>query len=346
MTPPQVRVYVPTYRRAHLLPRALRSLQAQTFPHWIAEVRNDAPDDEAPAAIVRQLADSRIGYVHHAQNLGGVRLFNEVFSEQRERFVALLEDDNWWEPAFLERMVAAMEAHPDVTLAWSNQSVWRESPGGEWSNTGKFVGPTRTTPTPVPVSWPHPNQCFGALHANGSMLLRTRPGVSYPTPLIEFGGTEAVRERSFPHPLLYVPEPLAVFSITQTSHRSNQPAAWATIEVLLAATFLKHANVDREYWASLWAGARRASPRMTGILLLACRQDPLLRHHLVYATPGDWWHLAVRGLRRPLVFTQLLRARRRTRELWDFLDHHTAMRAREAGSPAGLPTSPEFLSTG
>src|ERR1700739_258820 len=40
----QVRVFVPTYRRPKLLPRALDSLLAQTFTEWECEVHNDDPN--------------------------------------------------------------------------------------------------------------------------------------------------------------------------------------------------------------------------------------------------------------------------------------------------------------
>ena len=333
----RVRVFVSTYRRSYLLRRALDSLRAQTLSDWVCEVHNDAPDDLAPGDVVRALADPRLQYVHHAQNMGAVALFNEVFSSQAEPYVALLEDDNWWHPYFLARMVAVLDSNPDVTLGWSNQNIWEESSRGEWSDTGRLVRPASADRTPIRLHWPNPLQCFGALHSNGSLLLRSRPGRSFPTPKMELGGTEAVRERSFPHPLLYVPEPLAVFSVTQTTHRSQVPALWATNQVLLAATFLKHAGVPPDFWRQLWADARRSSPRMTGTLILATLQDPSLRHHRRHAEKGDWWRFILGCVRHPLIFVKLLRARSCSHEMWDFLDVHTEMRAKERSGEAGTP---------
>ena len=43
-----VRVYLFTYRRNHLLPRALRSLVAQTHTNWVCELHNDDPADPFP----------------------------------------------------------------------------------------------------------------------------------------------------------------------------------------------------------------------------------------------------------------------------------------------------------
>jgi hypothetical protein len=335
-----IRIFVPTFRRAHLLPRALQSLQAQTFPHWTAEVHNDDPADPGPARIVAALGDPRIRCINHERTLGGVKVFNLVFREQPEPFVSLLEDDNWWMPDFLERMLAALNARPDVSLAWSNQRIWEEMADGTWQDTGRHVRPPTAGCAPVPFTFPHPAQCFGALHANGSMLLRVRPGQAFPTPVMQFGGTEAVRERSLPHPLLYVPGALGVFAVTRATHRSSNPVVWATTQVLLAASFLRHAPLAAAQWDQLWHDARMAPQRMTATLLLATRQDPALRPHRIRATPADWRDLALHAARHPRRFLQLLRARPRCPGLWEFLDRHTAARAREAVSAPSVPSLP------
>ena len=47
----KVRVYLLTYRRNHLLPRALKSLLAQSFTDWVCELHNDDPADLFPARL-------------------------------------------------------------------------------------------------------------------------------------------------------------------------------------------------------------------------------------------------------------------------------------------------------
>jgi len=78
-----VKVFVPTYRRHQLLPRALRSLREQTFRDWCCEVHNDAPDDEFPRQLVAQLNDPRIKLVNHAQRLGGAGTMNAFYEKSR-----------------------------------------------------------------------------------------------------------------------------------------------------------------------------------------------------------------------------------------------------------------------
>src|SRR5262245_17316131 len=113
-----VRVFVPTYRRPSLLPRALDSLRAQTFADWTCEVHNDDPGDRFPAELVRVLRDPRIELRCHERMLGAVATFNLLYRPTAEPFSSLLEDDNWWEADFLDTMVREMRARPDVTVAW------------------------------------------------------------------------------------------------------------------------------------------------------------------------------------------------------------------------------------
>ena len=238
-----VRVYVPTYRRPALLRRALESLRAQTLSHWVCEVHNDDPKDAFPGELVRNLDDPRIILHQHNRNLGAEETFNLFYRPTQEDYYSLLEDDNWWEPDFLETMLREMQVHPNITMAWCNQRIWQELPDGSWRDTGRLVGPTEPT-TPRMVTFGNTRQIIGALHSNGAMLLRSRPGQIYATPSgWPFAAIEPLRERMIAHPLLYVSTPLAAFSITRKTARNGDRIRWATAQTMLAATFIKHANL-------------------------------------------------------------------------------------------------------
>src|SRR5207244_3257556 len=101
-------VYVVTYRRPHLLRRALGSLLTQTFQDWVARVVNDDPSDERVHSSISDLDDPRISLFEPARRRGGAANFNLAFQERACEFGSILEDDNWWEPGFLESMVAAL----------------------------------------------------------------------------------------------------------------------------------------------------------------------------------------------------------------------------------------------
>ncbi|HUR56201.1 MAG TPA: glycosyltransferase [Opitutaceae bacterium] len=331
-----VRIFLPTYRRTRLLQRAMASLQAQTFSDWICEVHNDAPDDDAPAATVARLGDARFSYHRHARNLGGTATFNLFFRATPEPFYAMLEDDNGWEPAFLEKMLAVAARHPDVTVFWSNQSVWQENADGEVRPTGRTVHLFEPSDAPRRIAWGQPAQILGALHSHGSALFRSRPGDDFSTPAVPIALVEAFRERRFPYPLVFVPEPLAQFTITRATARSQDRAEWAVLQTMLAATYLKHASPAATERVALWQRAREQQPPATGTLFLAAFAEPACRAGLRHARVADWIRWMRGAVRHPRVLPRVLGSRRRHADWWQFLDRATAeqfARSRHAAIP-------------
>jgi hypothetical protein len=75
--------------------------------------------------------DERLTHIVHGVDLGPARNFTLV-AEGRAPYLALLHDDDLWEPGFLERRVAFLEAHPSCGFVFSGcviidgQSVARD----------------------------------------------------------------------------------------------------------------------------------------------------------------------------------------------------------------------------
>ena len=103
-----VKVFMPTYRRNNTLVRSIDSLLKQIFTNWICEVHNDDPEDKFPESYIAGLNDTRFSIINHPVNLGPVKTFNLAFDSCSETYVTILEDDNWWQPDFLEVMVNVM----------------------------------------------------------------------------------------------------------------------------------------------------------------------------------------------------------------------------------------------
>jgi glycosyltransferase involved in cell wall biosynthesis len=102
-----VTVIIPTYRRADLVPRAIRSVLAQTHRHFEAVIVDDcSPDDTA--AAVRAIADPRIRYVRHERNKGLPAARNTGVRAARGSYIAFLDDDDEWKPHKLERQLASI----------------------------------------------------------------------------------------------------------------------------------------------------------------------------------------------------------------------------------------------
>ena len=105
-----VSVVIPTWNRSAKLQRALSSLRAQTWAHWEALVVDDGSEDDT-RDIVAQLAeeDPRIRLIAR-QHEGVSAARNAGLAEASGGFIAFLDSDNEWQPAFLEAMVGVMTA--------------------------------------------------------------------------------------------------------------------------------------------------------------------------------------------------------------------------------------------
>ena len=264
----QVRIYVVTYRRPHLLERALKSLLAQTDPSWIAEVLNDDPHDGRVATLIDGIADPRITLSRPAMHRGGTGNFNFAFRKAGKSFAAILEDDNWWEPDFLATMRAALEANPDISLACANERVWREQADGAWLDTGTTIWPVSGETRRF--GWNVLDKCGSAKLCNSAMMFRTAASDGWQTPVtIPIDVTEHFRERAVPHPILLVMSPLVNYGDTRLTHRSKAREVWASYQILLiGSVFALMPPLDRAAFAdTLWRRAREQKPPLSATLL-------------------------------------------------------------------------------
>lgn len=105
-------VRVPAFERPAMMSRALRSLQAQTHADWAAMIHDDSRSSAAEE-VVAQLADPRIRYRRNPARLGAAGNIDQCFDPVARaggQYGCLLEDDNYWQPAFLETAAVALRA--------------------------------------------------------------------------------------------------------------------------------------------------------------------------------------------------------------------------------------------
>src|ERR1051326_8460176 len=104
MTSPIVSVIIPAYNAAAFIGETLDSVYAQTFKDFEVVVVNDgSPDtDELERALERYAAKLR--YLKQ-DNQGAAAARNTGITAARGEFVAFLDADDMWLPAFLEKQL-------------------------------------------------------------------------------------------------------------------------------------------------------------------------------------------------------------------------------------------------
>jgi glycosyltransferase involved in cell wall biosynthesis len=109
---PLVTVIIPTYNRAHLLSRAIRSVLCQTFQEWELIIVDDGSVDNTEE-IVKSFSDPRIRYIRHQANRGSSAARNTGIQMARGKYIAFLDSDDEWLPEKLEKQLNIFENSDD-----------------------------------------------------------------------------------------------------------------------------------------------------------------------------------------------------------------------------------------
>ena len=115
-----VDVGIPTHGRPAYLAEAIESVRRQTFSSWRLTISENGPGSDYVAGIVEpHLSSPRVQYVKTGTNLGAARNATRLIQTGSAPFVAILNDDDRWDPEFLARRVAFLEANPTCALVFS-----------------------------------------------------------------------------------------------------------------------------------------------------------------------------------------------------------------------------------
>lgn len=105
---PTVSVILPTYNRAHLVGRAIRSVLNQTYQYFEIIVVDDGSTDKTEE-IVKSFNDSRIRYIRHDENKGAAAARNTGIKAGGGEFIAFQDSDDEWLPEKLEKQMKVFE---------------------------------------------------------------------------------------------------------------------------------------------------------------------------------------------------------------------------------------------
>ena len=112
---PLVTVVIPTHNRAHLLPRAVRSVTRQSYPRLEIVVVDDGSTD-GTAGVLAGLAEPRLRVVSQSAQ-GAAAARNAGVGVAEGSLVAFLDSDDEVEEAWLMRMLAVVAGRADSVVA-------------------------------------------------------------------------------------------------------------------------------------------------------------------------------------------------------------------------------------
>jgi glycosyltransferase involved in cell wall biosynthesis len=107
---PRISIITRTIDRPVLLGRMLGSLAEQTFTDWECIIVNGGSEDTVQQTLAKSAVKERVRVVpfRGPKGMRGVPL-NFGIQQSKAELITILDDDDSWEPTFLERMITALD---------------------------------------------------------------------------------------------------------------------------------------------------------------------------------------------------------------------------------------------
>jgi glycosyltransferase involved in cell wall biosynthesis len=115
-----VDIAIPAYRRATYIGEAIESVLAQTYGRWRLTVCDNGPGGgEIEQAVRPYLSDPRVSYTASGQEISLAENWTRAIHQGTGPYVAILCDDDRWQPPFLGARVEALAAHPECGFVFA-----------------------------------------------------------------------------------------------------------------------------------------------------------------------------------------------------------------------------------
>ncbi len=114
---PLVSVIIPTYNRAHLLPRAITSVLSQTLKDFELIIVDDGSTDNTREVVESfQKKDKRIRYIWQENSGGPAKPKNMGIKNSRGKYIGFLDDDDEWLPEKLKKQLKVFEQSKNLGI--------------------------------------------------------------------------------------------------------------------------------------------------------------------------------------------------------------------------------------
>jgi len=135
--PPLITVITPAFNAERYIAEAIESVLSQTLQDFEYLIVDDGSTDRT-GTIAKEYAPRhpRVSVLSRRVNAGSYQARNEGLDRALGRYVAFLDADDTWDPAFLSTTFEAMRNSPDVGAVFSWSVNVGEDAGGIWAPRG------------------------------------------------------------------------------------------------------------------------------------------------------------------------------------------------------------------
>lgn len=104
-----VSIIMPTYNRARVITRTIKSVIRQTYKNWELLIIDDGSTDDTEQ-VVAAINNSRIEYIKLPINKGACHARNQGLARAKGEYIAFLDSDNVWMKNYLEERIKVLKA--------------------------------------------------------------------------------------------------------------------------------------------------------------------------------------------------------------------------------------------
>ena len=115
-----ISVIIPTYNRAKLLQRAMKSVLNQTFQDFELIVVDVGSTDNTKKVVSEY---EEVKYVYQENSGGAAKPKNTGIKIAQGEYIAILDDDDEWLPTKLEKQVKFLEENPEIDVVGCNYLI-------------------------------------------------------------------------------------------------------------------------------------------------------------------------------------------------------------------------------
>jgi len=129
---PIISIVIPTYQHVRDIGRCLESIYTQTYKDYEIVVVNDGSTDGTSEALAPHVASGRIRLIEK-ENGGDTRSAQAArnlgwkSAHPGSKYLLFCDADVVMRPDMLEKMAAALEAHPEAAYAYSSFKFGRKA---------------------------------------------------------------------------------------------------------------------------------------------------------------------------------------------------------------------------
>ena len=124
---PEVSFVVLSYNYARFIGQTIESILGQEGQHDFEIIVVDDASPDNSHEVISAYKDPRIRYIRHERNLGHAATVTDGLHAARGKYIARIDSDDRYRPAFLNEVLPIFRTHPDVALVYGDAAIINET---------------------------------------------------------------------------------------------------------------------------------------------------------------------------------------------------------------------------